>query len=141
MSPKPNTERLSKRSCLKPMKRLSSGLSGDLSPTSTPNSNRRFAVPKSLRSQDCRPKKLRRGLGRNRGTANNKVCPSRRAQGAFAMRKLYVTLNGKRAGPYPEAKVAAALRKGKLRGADFEDAETGEIVLEWDVVAPPSLPP
>lgn len=57
------------------------------------------------------------------------------------MRKLYVTLNGKRAGPYPEAKVAAALRKGKLRGADFEDAETGEIVLEWDVVAPPSLPP
>jgi hypothetical protein len=44
------------------------------------------------------------------------------------MRQLYVTIDGKRAGPYPADKVYAALQTGKLRGAKFHDAETGEHV-------------
>ncbi len=59
------------------------------------------------------------------------------------MRKYYITMSGRCAGPYEESKVARALKAGKI-GPDAEifDAQTGEPVLAANVlerVAPGAL--
>lgn len=49
------------------------------------------------------------------------------------MRQFYVTLNGQKQGPMPEARVVAALNAGKWLEAEFADAATGEVVSAHDL--------
>lgn len=51
------------------------------------------------------------------------------------MKNYYVIINGQRKGPFPEAKVRAGLRSGQLQeDAEIYDAQTGDIVLAFDIL-------
>jgi hypothetical protein len=54
---------------------------------------------------------------------------------ARLMRLLYVTLEGRRVGPYPESKIVVALRTGKLEPeVELSDAKTGDNVHASDLL-------
>ena len=58
------------------------------------------------------------------------------------MQTYYVVIRGERKGPYPRAKIVAALQSGKLsEDAEIYDAATDDIVLAMDLLEPAQDPP